>query len=59
MRGGKSSGEPRSNRNAVRQGLYSKEVLARETKGRDLCPCLRATINMIEYTDPEIRPDKI
>jgi hypothetical protein len=48
MHGGKGSGAPKGNRNALRQGLYTKEVLAREAKVRDLGRRLRATIKVVE-----------
>ncbi len=48
MHGGKGSGAPKGNRNALRHGLYTKEVLAREARLRDLCRRLRATIELIE-----------
>src|SRR4051812_5560219 len=47
MHGGKGSGAPKGNRNALRQGLYTNEVLAREAKARDLCRRLRATIEVL------------
>jgi hypothetical protein len=48
MHGGKGSGAPKGNRNALRQGLYTKQVLAREAKVRDLGRWLRATIKVVE-----------
>jgi hypothetical protein len=48
MHGGKGSGAPQGNRNAVRAGLYTKEVLAREAKARDLRQRLRAAIAALE-----------
>jgi glucans biosynthesis protein len=50
MHGGKGSGAPKANRNALRQGLYTKEVLAREAKLRDIRQRLAATIAAIEGT---------
>lgn len=48
MHGGKGSGAPKGNRNALRRGLYTKDVLAREAKARDLCRRLRAAIELLE-----------
>jgi hypothetical protein len=48
MHGGKGSGAPKGNRNALRQGLYTKEVLARQAKLRDYRKRLTATIAVIE-----------
>lgn len=48
MHGGKGSGAPKGNRNALRQGLYTKEVLARVAKARDIGRRIRATVSMIE-----------
>lgn len=48
MHGGKGSGAPRGNRNALRQGLYTKDVLAREARVRDLCRHLRQTIEQVK-----------
>ena len=48
MHGGKGSGAPEGNRNAERHGLYTKEVLAREAKVRELGRRLRATIKIVE-----------
>ena len=48
MHGGKGSGAPNGNRNAQRHGLYTKEVLAREAKVRELGRRLRATIKVVE-----------
>lgn len=47
MHGGKGSGAPKGNRNALRRGLYTKAVLARQAKARDLRRRLRATIQML------------
>jgi len=48
MHGGKGSGAPKGNRNAIRHGLYTKDVLAREANARDIRHRLRATIEMLE-----------
>lgn len=48
MHGGRGSGAPQGNRNALRAGLYTKEVLAREAKARDLRRRLRAAIALLE-----------
>ena len=48
MHGGKGSGAPKGNHNALRQGLYTKQVLAREAKLRDYRKRLTATIAVIE-----------
>lgn len=47
MHGGKGSGAPKGNCNALRQGLYSKDVLAREAKLRDIRQRLSATLASI------------
>jgi hypothetical protein len=59
MHGGKSSGAPRGNRNALRHGLYTKEVLARGAKVRDLCRRLRATVGIIESSNRANDLDKV
>lgn len=48
MHGGKGSGAPKGNRNALRRGLYTKAMLAREARIRDLCRRLRESIELIE-----------
>ena len=48
MHGGKGSGAPKGNHNALRQGLYTKEVLARQAKLREYRKRLTATIAVIE-----------
>lgn len=48
MHGGKGSGAPKGNHNALRQGLYTKEVLAHEAKLRDIRKRLTAIIAIIE-----------
>jgi hypothetical protein len=53
MHGGKGSGAPEGNRNAVRAGLYTKEVLAREAKARELRRRLRAAIALLEPERPK------
>lgn len=56
MHGGKGSGAPEGNRNALRHGLYTKEVMARETKVRELCSRVRAAIELAERrlkTEPQ------
>ena len=59
MHGGKGSGAPKGNRNALRRGLYTKAVLAREVRLRALCRQLRATINIIESGNKSTGPDRI
>lgn len=48
MHGGKGSGAPEGNRNALRQGLYTKEVLAHEARLRGIRKRLKAAIAIIE-----------
>lgn len=48
MHGGKGSGAPKGNRNALRHGLHTQEVLAREAKLRDIRQRLTATIEVIK-----------
>ena len=48
MHGGKGSGAPKDNQNALRQGLYTKEVLAQEAKLRNIRKRLTAAIAIIE-----------
>jgi hypothetical protein len=48
MHGGKGSGAPKGNHNALRQGLYTKEVLALEAKLRDVRKRLTAAIATVE-----------
>jgi hypothetical protein len=48
MHGGKGSGARKGNRNALKNGLYTKEVLAREAKVRDLSRRLRHTIKIVQ-----------
>ena len=48
MHGGKGSGASHGNRNAQRHGLYTKEVLAREAKVRELGRRLRAPIKVVK-----------
>ena len=48
MHGGKRSGASCGNRNALRRGLYTKDVLAKEARVRDLKRRLRATIEMLD-----------
>ena len=48
MHGGKGSGAPPGNRNALGRGLYTKDVLAKEARVRDLKRRLRATIEMLD-----------
>lgn len=50
MHGGKGSGASKGNRNALREGLYTKDVLAREAKLRDIRQRLTATLAFIEET---------
>lgn len=45
MHGGKGSGAPTGNRHALLQGLYTKDVLAKEARARDICRRLRAAIS--------------
>ena len=59
MHGGKGSGAPKGNRNALRKGLYTKEVLAREEKLRSLRRRLTATISTIEAKPKGPSADKI
>ena len=59
MHGGKGSGAPKGNRNALRQGLYTKEVLDREFRLRYLRRRLRATISLIESGNNATDRDKI
>lgn len=42
MHGGKGSGAPPANQNALLHGLYTKDVLAREARLRELGRRLRA-----------------
>ena len=39
--GGKKSGAPKGNRNAVRHGVYTEEAIEREVRVRELCRRLR------------------
>jgi hypothetical protein len=55
MHGGKGSGAPKGNRNALRQGLYTKEVLLREAKLRDIRRRLAETVATIEGTKSRSR----
>lgn len=59
MHGGKGSGAPKANRNALRHGLYTKEVLGREAKLRDIRKRLATTIAVIEETQKRPFADKI
>lgn len=59
MHGGKGSGAPKGNRNALRKRLYTKEVLAREEKLRSIRRRLTATISTIEAKPKRHRADKI
>lgn len=59
MHGGKGSGAPKGNRNALRKGLYTKEVLAWEEKLRSVRRRLTATISTIEGKPKRSRADKI
>ena len=59
MHGGKGSGAPKGNRNALRKGLYTKEVLALEEKLRSVRRRLTATISTIEDKPKRSRADKI
>ena len=59
MHGGKGTGAPKGNRNALRKGLYTKEVLAREEKLRSVRRRLTATISTIEAKQKRPRADKI
>jgi uncharacterized protein YjcR len=58
MHGGKNSGAPKGNRNALRNGLYTKEVLEKEAKLRDIRQRLTAAIAVIEGNKGP-RADKI
>lgn len=59
MHGGKGSGAPKGNCNALRKGLYTKEVLAWEEKLRSVRRRLTATISTIEGMPKRSRADKI
>jgi hypothetical protein len=59
MHGGKGSGAPMGNRNALRKGLYTKEVLAWEERLRSVRRRLTATISTIEGKPKRSRADKI
>jgi hypothetical protein len=59
MHGGKGSGAPKGNHNALRQGLYTKEVLALEAKLRDIRNRLTAIIGTIEGEYKDLCADKI
>lgn len=48
MHGGKGSGAPKGNRNALRQGLYTKYVLMKEARARDICRRLRVAVADLE-----------
>lgn len=48
MHGGKGSGAPKGNRNALRHGAYTKDVLAKEATVRELCSQLRAKMKVLE-----------
>lgn len=48
MHGGKGSGAPKGNRNALRHGAYTKEVLAKEATVRELCSQLRAKMKLLK-----------
>ena len=48
MHGGKRSGAPCGNRNALRRGLYTKDVLAKEGRVRDIKRRIRATLKMLD-----------
>lgn len=56
MHGGRGSGAPKGNNNALRHGAYTKEVLGREVRVRDLCRRLRAVANRHSRKDPTTRP---
>jgi glucans biosynthesis protein len=48
MHGGKGSGAPKGNRNAVRHGVYTKDVFEREVRVRGLCQRLRVLVKALE-----------
>jgi hypothetical protein len=48
MHGGKKSGAPRGNRNAVRHGVFTEEAIEREVRVRELCLRLRALTSRIQ-----------
>jgi hypothetical protein len=50
LHGGKGSAAPKANRNDLRRGLYTKEVLAREAELRDVRQRPAVTIAVIEDT---------
>lgn len=48
MHGGKGSGAPKGNRNALRHGAYCKDVFEREVHVRGLCQRLRDLVRKLE-----------
>ena len=56
MHGGKGSGAPKGNHNALRHGAYTKEVSARAVRVRDLCQRLRALTVELSSNNPARKP---
>lgn len=47
MHGGRGSGAPKGNRNALRHGAYTKDVIEHEVRVRELCRRLRGLTNAL------------
>ena len=52
MHGGKGSGAPKGNRNALRHGAYTKDVIEREARVRGLCQRLRRLTSLTSKNQP-------
>jgi glucans biosynthesis protein len=53
MHGGKGSGAPNGNRDSLRHGAYTKDVIEREQLVHDLCRRLRcATLTLTSINQP-------
>ena len=52
MHGGRGSGAPKGNRNALRHGAYTKDVIAREVRVRGLCQRLRGLTSLTSKNQP-------
>lgn len=56
MHGGRGSGAPKGNNNALRHGACTREVLGAEARVRDLCRRLRAATNQLSRKDRTTGP---
>lgn len=56
MHGGRGSGAPKGNNNALRHGACTREVLDAEARVRDLCRRLRAATDRLSRKDPTTGP---